>query len=333
MPYQKQETVFGSNLNCLTTIIFFNNTPRKLSIMKKIILTLSLGLLLVSCSTEPIVSETNSTESSTAKISQTSKTLVNESSTIPTPSYALSTYESCTANCIATGSNTYFEKTTEQTVFWGGPNDDKFSKTIYIKYFNTETEFKLLVLSTEKFSDLVVDGVSTGIGAAANTWGEYSFPLTNDWNACDSVGFHLQVAGDGPQGVFDINYDLIGICASSCETSFTGKAIACGSTREAEYVFTSKEDISNLKIQGGLTNFTGENAVVTVTGGNLSVTQKTPGGSSNRVITIEGSVTACETIIINVKWNSTNSGGIITGDWSASGTGLTVDSIDGLECQ
>ncbi|WP_339921463.1 hypothetical protein [uncultured Flavobacterium sp.] len=297
--------------------------------MKKIILTLAMGILLMSCSNEPIALET----STTAKVALTSKTLIAASTTMPNSGYSLSTYDSCTTDCIAAGTNTFFEKTSSKIVSWGGLNDDKFSKTIYIKYFNTRTEFKLLVLSTEKFADLVINGTSVGIGAAANTWGEYSIPLESGWKACDTKSIHLQVTGDGPQGVFDINYGLVGMCASGCETVFSGKAISCTSSREAEYTFTSKEAISNLKIQGGLTNFTGANATVTVTGGTLIASQSTPGGSSNRIIKVEGSVAACEKITINVKWNSSNSGAVITGAWSASGTGITVDEILGLECR
>ncbi|HLF46366.1 MAG TPA: hypothetical protein VI548_08070 [Chitinophagaceae bacterium] len=119
-----------------------------------------------------------------------------------------------------------------------------------------------------------------------------------------------------------------------CETSFTGQAVSCGTSREANYTFISEDALSYIKIQGGLTNFTGADAVVTVTGGNLTVTQVTPGGSSNRRITIEGSVDACETITINIKWNSSNTGGTITGDWSVkdiNGNAL-APGIAGLTC-
>lgn len=121
---------------------------------------------------------------------------------------------------------------------------------------------------------------------------------------------------------------------AGCETSFTGQAVFCGSQREAVYTFTSKDAFSYIKIQGGLTNFTGADAEVTISGGNLSSSQRTPGGSSNRVITVEGSVGACEAITITIMWNSTNTGGIITGDWSvkdAYGVEL-APSVAGLTC-
>jgi hypothetical protein len=134
------------------------------------------------------------------------------------------------------------------------------------------------------------------------------------------------------------SYNLYGICAAKdggCETSFTGRAILCGTEREAEFTFTSKDAIDGFKIQGGLTNFTGADAEVTVTGGgsNITKSQWTVGGSSNRVIKVEGNIGACETITIHITWHSTNSGGIITGSWSVSGNGGEVaPAVEGLSC-
>jgi hypothetical protein len=88
-----------------------------------------------------------------------------------------------------------------------------------------------------------------------------------------------------------------------------------------------------VKIQGGLTNFTLDSAaVVTVSGADFDVHQRTPGHSSNRIITLEGSVVACDTVTITVQWSSSNQGAFITGDWSASGGGVNL-SVDELECE
>lgn len=300
--------------------------------MKKIILALSIALSLIGCTTDSIENQTEATANSDLFSKTVSSKSVITTTTIPSSDYTLSPYQSCEIDCIAKESPVYFEKTAEQTVSWGGPNNNKFSKTIYIKYFNTKTHFVLQAISTEGFSDLIINGNPSGISAAANTWGTYSYLLSENWKACDIESLNLQVAGNGPQGVFAVNYGLVGLCPEACENELTGKAISCDGTREAEYTFTSKEDITDLKIQGGLTNFTGSDAVVTVTGGNLTVSQKTPGGSSNRVITVVGSVTACETIKIHITWNSTNTGGTITGDWSASGIGIEVPIVEGLTC-
>ena len=117
--------------------------------------------------------------------------------------------------------------------------------------------------------------------------------------------------------------------STSCEGSFTGEAISCDSSREVVFTYVPDDDYNHIRIQGGLTNGTLEDAVVTVTGADLDITQRIPGHSSNRIITLEGSVEACTTITITITWNSSNQGDVITGDWSATG-GYTVD---GLECE
>lgn len=251
------------------------------------------------------------------------------------PTFSLSRTGDCETDCIVPN-GPYFDTQDSKIVTWGGRYGNANSKTIDIKYYNTETNFVIEVRSTNGWSDLVINNVSvwTGGAVAANTWGVYSFPLANDWQACDVIDFELAVAGNGPQANFDVNYNLIGLCPEGCETSFTGEAISCGSTREAIYTFTPDADQEYIKIQGGLTNFTGEDAIISVSGGNLTYSQSTPGGSSNRVIKVEGSVSECETIIIHVTWNSTNGGGIITGDWSVkNGNGLELaPSVSGLQC-
>lgn len=251
------------------------------------------------------------------------------------PTFSLSRAGDCESDCIVLN-GPYFDKQDTKTVTWGGRYNNNNSKTIDIKYYNTETHFVIEVKSSNGWNDLVMDGVSvwTGGPVAANTWGVYSYPLANGWQACDVIDFGLAVAGNGPPANFDVNYDLIGLCPEGCETSFTGEALSCGTAREAIYTFTADTDQEYIKIQGGLTNFTGEDAIISVSGGNLSHSQSTPGGSSNRIIKVEGSVSECETIIIHVTWNSTNSGGIITGDWSVKDNNgaLLAPSISGLQC-
>lgn len=159
-----------------------------------------------------------------------------------------------------------------------------------------------------------------------------SYLFRGKWNAtggpsCSSTGANIGfTAGTATFAVI--------VSASCCETGFSGEAISCDTTREAVYTFTSTDSLGYIKIQGGLTNFTGADAIITVIGGDLTVSQWTPGGSSNRIIKVEGSVEACEEITIRITWNSTNGGDIITGDWSvkdAEGVEL-APSVQGLEC-
>ncbi|ESU25289.1 hypothetical protein FLJC2902T_30970 [Flavobacterium limnosediminis JC2902] len=244
----------------------------------------------------------------------------------------------CRDNCIDAEAPHYYPTTDLQTV----PATGQTSKTVEIKYYNTETHFFVEVQSSRQWSNLQIYNETTGVwnsvlsgNVAANSSRSYSYPLANGWQPCTPISFRLRVVGGGGNPVdFLVNYELIGICDDGCATSFTGEAISCDDTREAVYTFTTDADQEYIKIQGGLTNFTGADAVVTVSNENLEITQSTPGGSSNRIIKVEGPVSECETITIRITWNSTNNGGIITGDWSIkNGDGLELaPSVPGLQC-
>ena len=281
----------------------------------KSLLAVMAGLAIVACSGEETRTNDVNTLTAVTQTSMFAETEVN-----------------CETVCISEG--VYFPKTDQSTISWGGKDNNKDSKTVDVEYYNTETHFVLKVKSTAGWSDLVIDGVSvwTEGNVEANTWATYTYPLSEGWQACDTESFALKVTGNGPPANFNVNYNLIGVCPP-CETGFTGKVVSCGTEREALYTFTSKEGAENFKIQGGLTNFTGEDAEVSVVGGSgVVVSQKTPGGSSNRVITVEGSVVECETVTVSVKWNSTNTGSKITGDWSVSAGDLKLE-VAGLVCQ
>jgi hypothetical protein len=256
------------------------------------------------------------------------------SNTILSSSSLASTLPDCNTHCISE-TGPFVEKTDQKIVQWGGRFGTANSKTVDVVYYNTATEFVLKVRSTEGWSDLVIDGVSswTGSPVAPNVWGTYTTALPSGWSACDAKNFALQVTGNGPPAELAVAYNLYAVC-KGCTTEFTGEVISCGTEREVEYSFIAEEDLDYIKIQGGLTNFTGANAQVTTNVETLTDTQRTPGGSSNRVITVEGSVKACEKVTINIKWNSINTGSIITGNWSvknSSGTEL-APQMSGLVC-
>ncbi len=90
-------------------------------------------------------------------------------------------------------------------VNWGGPNGERFYKTVDIVYYNTLEDFVLKVKSTEDIANLLVDGnivkdFSNPI--PAGTWHTITFELDENWEACDEYGFELQVIGNGPTGGF-----------------------------------------------------------------------------------------------------------------------------------
>lgn len=182
--------------------------------------------------------------------------------------------------------------------------------------------------------------VQVAAGSPVNGVLEYNYTPSNEgyylfrgrWTAtgagCSSTGSNISFA----QSLTLFPLSVISDC---CELGFTGEALSCDASREAVYTFTADEALNYIKIQGGLTNFTGENAVIEVSGGDLSVSQWTPGGSSNRVIRLEGSVDACETVTIRILWNSSNGDEIITGSWSVKDAeGIEIaPEIEGLICQ
>src|SRR5215203_4018840 len=251
------------------------------------------------------------------------------------------TLPDCNTHCINPG-GPYVESLGSQTQTWGNPNAPQLWKTVSHIAYNTATSFVVEVTFTQSHGNAsntvsvtafdTPQSVATLAGGATAT---FTFALPAGWNACDNVPFSIHQEGQNSPMDLSYSYSLYGVCANrGCETSFTGLAIACGNQREAIYRFTSKDAVSYFKIQGGLTNFTGEDAIVTVTGGSTTQSQWTVGGSSNRVIKVEGSSDACETITIHITWNSTNSGGVITGSWSVKdGNGVDIaPAVAGLTC-
>ncbi len=149
--------------------------------------------------------------------------------------------------------------------------------------------------------------------------GTYNFrgQYISSGGGCNYCAVHF---ADNPYSVTVVPCDDCSLTGNT----FTGTSTTtCGSaTHTATYTLCSEDGISFFHIQGGLTNFTGANATVTWVGGNgVSVTQQTPGGSSNRIIKIEGSLSECSCITINMSWSSTNTNNQVTGDWSAVGFG------------
>jgi hypothetical protein len=254
----------------------------------------------------------------------------------------VSTLPDCSTNCIQ-AEGPYIEGSGSQTQTWGNPSNPH-SKTVDWVVYNTSTSFVVKVTFTHSGGNASNTASATAFGStqsvttlASGSTATFTFDLPVDWKACDDVEFSIYQEGQSSPMNLSGSYKLYGVCPADrgCETSFTGEAISCGNQREAVYTFTSKDALESFKIQGGLTNFTGADAEVIVTGGNnITQSQWTTGGSSNRVIKVEGNIGACETITIRIKWNSTNTGGIITGSWSVSANGGEVaPAVAGLTCQ
>lgn len=288
-------------------------------------------VVIISCKKNDLVN-TGSKESAAGKAPVTN---VIES---PTPSTIL---PDCNTHCINPG-GPFVESSGSETHYWSNPAAPQHSKTVSYVAYNTSTSFVVTVTfvhsggnSSNTVSVTALGSTQSVATLASGATATFTFALPAGWNKCDDVPFSIYQEGQAAPMNIAASYSLYGICADrGCETSFTGEAIACGTQREAVYTFTSKDAQTYIKIQGGLTNFTGADAEVIVSGGSLTTSQWTPGGSTNRVIKVEGSVDACETITISIRWNSTNSGGVITGSWSVKdGNGVEIaPAVAGLTC-
>src|SRR5215204_4924420 len=247
----------------------------------------------------------------------------------------------CNTHCIDPA-GLFVESEGSKTQTWGNPSNPEHWKTVSHVAYNTSTSFVVTVTFTHSGGNASNTVSVTAFGLtklvttlASGATATFSFDLPAGWNACDNVPFTINQEGQNSPMNLSCSYNLYGICANRCETSFTGETTTCDNQiRETKYTFTSKEAQSYIKIQGGLTNFTGPDADVIITGGSLTSSQGNTGGSTNQVIKVEGTVAACETITIRIRWNSTNSGGVITGNWSVKdGNGVELaPAVAGLTC-
>ena len=246
----------------------------------------------------------------------------------------------CGTTCI-NPEGPFIETSGSKTQTWGNANNPHW-KTVSHVVYNTSTSFVVKVTFTHSGGNTSNTVSVTAFGCtksvatlASGSTATFTFDLPAGWNACDNVPFSIYQEGLNSPMNIPCSYSLYAVCPNRCATAFTGQAIACGEQREAVYTFTSAEALEYIKIQGGLTNFTGENAEVIVTDATgMTTSQWTTGGSSNRVIRVVGGIDACETITIRIRWNSTNSGGVITGSWSVKdGNGVDVATVvEGLTC-
>ena len=255
---------------------------------------------------------------------------------------ASSNLADCQSTCI-NPDGPYIESFGEARQEWGSSSRPHWKTVNHVAY-NTATSFIVQVTFTHNGGNASNTVSVTAFGTtqsvatlASGSTHIFTFALPAGWQACDEVSYSIYQEGQNSPMNLPYSYNLYAVCQQDdrCETSFSGQAIACGTQREAIYTFVSRDAQGYFKIQGGLTNFTGADAIVEVTGGTITSTdQWTTGGSSNRVIKIEGSSAECETITIRVRWNSTNSGGIITGSWSVKdGYGVEIaPAVEGLTC-
>src|SRR5688572_17689989 len=178
----------------------------------------------------------------------------------------------CWSTCISP-EGPYIESSGSKTQTWGNINDPHWKTVNYVAY-NTATSFIVKVTFTHSGGNASNDVSVTAFGStqlietlASGAEHTFTFDLPSVWNACDNVPFAIYQEGQNSPINMSCSYNLYAVCPADCETSFTGEAKACGTAREAEYTFVSEDAQGYFKIQGGLTNFTGTDAIVEVNGG------------------------------------------------------------------
>ena len=167
--------------------------------------------------------------------------------------------------------------------------------------------------------------------------GVKTYVLAEGWDFCTAKRFWIKIEGKaGGTTSYFIDYYRYQICEEACELDFYGAGYEgqfvveeVSYNRKAVYTFIP-EEAGAYKIQGGLTNFTGADALVLTEEG-LVVDQWTPGQSSNRIICITGQMEACEAVEITLYWYSTNQDTEITGDWTVEHDGEEIIALDSLE--
>ena len=279
--------------------------------------------------------------------------------TIPVSSPATNQIADCATTCIDPA-GPYNESTGSSTQTWGNPADPEHWKTVSHTAYNTATSFVVEVTFTHSGGNSSNTVSVTAFGSAqsvptlaSGATATFTFALPAGWEACDNVPFSVYQEGQNRPMNLSCSYDLYAICANKgCETSFTGEAISCGTSREAVFTFKSKDAHDYIKIQGGLTNFTGADATVYINGtvvdfnttsadgwvqgtvNGYTVGQRTQGGSLNRNIRVEGGLAECDELVIRIFWASSNAGGVITGSWSVkdSNGAELAPSVAGLTC-
>ncbi len=173
-----------------------------------------------------------------------------------TTSRLIASSGNCESNCIDENSDATFSDTHSGTVQWGGPNNDKFSKTFSVKVWNTlttiEYEFTCDELGGSNLQyfdesltipNWVDAGQFTSTNAGVIT---VSRALPDGWKACDVITEQWRQSGTGAKvELGDVSYSLLGECAQGCDESFSYVSKGGGSYT---FTYTPAESISGANL-------------------------------------------------------------------------------------
>lgn len=227
-------------------------------------------------------------------------------------------------------------------IFWSCQKDEVINDALMLK--GGSLPFTWVDVCANGTNDLVLTLAGTGTmqiqkEIAPGVWenigstsGTNTLPLvvTIADVAAGTYYFRYKVGSGGFSAPVEI------VIESCCTTALSG-VTECGEfvvndvtyNRKAVYTF-STEDGGGFKIQGGLTNFTGDTYLVMTSVGTFD--SWIPGNSSNRIVKAEGSLSGCGEVVVTVYWNSTNEDVDITGAWSVELDGVKILVIDPMTC-
>lgn len=173
----------------------------------------------------------------------------------------------CSDDCITDSSSDEFAATASSPVVsWGGPNQDRDSKVLSVKVWNTLTtiEYELTINtsannagSLQYYDEDLGDWVNIG-SMEDDVPFSVSRPLPDGWSSCDVITEQWRQNGGGAvASLGDVSYSLIGICTKTTISEGTEEPICEGD------VFTITASVESYgDFQGGSIQIWDENDLV-----------------------------------------------------------------------
>lgn len=167
-------------------------------------------------------------------------------------------------NCITSTSGSVYKASGSLSGKWGGPDGDKFSKTLNVEVWNTPTTIEYRFLMTgdggnlQYYDEITASWINAG-SLTAGTVRSISRPLPTDWVAGQVIteqwrqtGSGGPLGGDGTNIVENgvVSYALIGICTTTSLSEGTTEPICKGAPFSlTATVSTSAETLTGGKIE------------------------------------------------------------------------------------
>ena len=210
-------------------------------------------------------------------------------------------YNDCSSVCIEEGNETYYAKSDSKSAS-SGPNSKSVS---YIAY-NTKDQFFVEVLyqitggSSDAKATITIDIEGDSVettGISSGTTVSHSINLPEGWQACDPISFTVHQEALARPINFSDTYSLVGVCASSCDESFSYDKNEDGSYT---FKYISNEDLQDAEVKFTCPHISGFDALDDKT------YEVNPGNShgSPTVLTWKGDIAACSEVTFTLSFDA-----------------------------